>query len=310
MHRTLAWTAAPPPELAAGAVTVGNFDGVHRGHQALVAAARRWADRLGGPCVAVTFDPPPLALLDPAAAKPALTTVARRADLLHAAGADHVVRLLTDAGLLALGPEAFVEDVLIGALAARAVVEGDNFRFGKDRAGDGELLRRLCQAHGLGFEAVTAVADDGPVSSSRVRAALLAGDVRRAATLLGRDYDIDGVVEAGARRGRTLGFPTANVGGVTTLLPRDGVYAVLATVDGISHPAAANVGPAPTFGVAVRTVEVHLLDFAGDLYDKPLSVAFVERLRDTRRFAGVEELRAQLLTDVAMAREGLSCSTN
>ena len=299
-HRTLAWTAAPPPEVAAGAVTVGNFDGVHRGHQALVRAARRWADRHGGPCVAVTFDPPPLSLLDPAAAKPALTTPARRSDLLHAAGADHVVSLLTDPGLLALGPEAFFEDVLLGAFAARMVVEGDNFRFGKGRAGDTALLARLCAAHGLAFEAVPV--GDLPVSSSRVRAALLAGDVAAAAGLLGRDYDVGGVVEAGARRGRTLGFPTANVGGVTTLLPKDGVYAVRATVDGATHPGAANVGAAPTFGVAARTVEVHLLDFAGDLYGTPMSVAFAGRLRDTRKFGGVEELRAQLTADVAMAR--------
>ncbi len=301
-HRTLAWTAAPPPDVAGGAVTVGNFDGVHLGHQELVRAARRWADRVGGPCVAVTFDPAPTALLYPAAAKPALSTPARKAELLHAAGADQVVSLVTDAGLLALGPEAFFEDVLVGAFAARAVIEGDNFRFGKDRAGDVRLLRALCDGHGLGFEAVAAVDVGGvAVSSSRARAALTAGDVRLAADLLGRNYDVSGVVEAGAKRGRTLGFPTANVGGIRTLLPMDGVYAVRATVNGATHPAAANLGPAPTFGVDARTVEVHLIGFAGDLYGAALGVEFVARLRDTRRFGGVEELKAQLAADVAAA---------
>ena len=301
-HRTLAWTAAPPPEVAGGAVTVGNFDGVHLAHRSLVGAARGWADRVGGPCVAVTFDPPPLALLNPGAAKPPLTTPDRRAELLHAAGADEVVTLLTDPGLLALGPEAFFEDVVVGTLAARAVVEGENFRFGRDRQGDARLLRALCAAGGLGFEtAPTVVVGGEPVSSSRVRASLTAGDVRAAAGLLGRGYAVDGVVETGAKRGRTLGFPTANVGGIRTLVPKDGVYAVRATVDGVSHPAAANVGPAPTFGVTSRTVEVHLIGFRGDLYGRPLRVGFVGRLRDTRRFAGIEELRAQLQADVAAA---------
>ena len=305
-HRTPAWTAPPSPDRSGGAVTVGNFDGVHLGHRSLVRAARRWADRLGGPCVVVTFDPPPSAVLDPAAAKPSLTTLSQRADLLRAAGADAVAVLPTDATLLNLGPEAFVADVLVGRFAARAVVEGANFRFGRDRAGDVAQLRVLGERYGLAVEAVPAVeVGGGPVSSSRVRTAVGAGDVALAADLLGRPHAVAGTVEAGAKRGRTLGFPTANVGGITTLLPRDGVYAVRATLDGRTVPAAANVGPAPTFGVAARTVEVHLLDFAGDLYGRPLEVAFVARLRDTRRFSGVEELKGQLAADVAAARLAL-----
>ncbi len=306
-HRTLAWIAAPPPEITGGAVTVGNFDGVHPGHQALVQATRRWADRVGGPCVVVTFDPAPTALLFPDAIKPALSTPDRKAELLHAAGADQVVTLRTDPGLLALAPEAFFEDVLIGLFAARSVIEGENFRFGRDRAGNVALLQRLCDDRGLNFEALPALEVDGePVSSSRVRSALTSGNVRQAANLLGRPYDITGRVEAGARRGQLLGFPTANVGGVQTLLPKDGVYAVRVTVNGKTYPAAANIGPAPTFGVTVRTVEAHLIDFSGDLYDQNLSVAFVERLRDTRRFGGVEELRVQLRADVAAARAMLA----
>jgi riboflavin kinase/FMN adenylyltransferase len=306
---SLAWTEHPPPELTGGAVTVGNFDGVHRGHRELVAAARRWADRLGGPAVAVTFDPPPAALLYPRPDKAVpLTTLAVRSALLHAAGADHVVILKTDAGLLSLSPEAFFEDVLLGLFRARAVVEGYSFRFGRGRAGDVGTLRELCTRAGVAFEEVPPLVVGGePVSSSRVRAALVAGDVARAAELLGRPYRISGTVAAGAKRGRTIGFPTANLEGVATLVPAVGVYAVRAAVGGATHPAAANVGPNPTFGDNARKIEVHLIDYAGDLYGAELTAEFVARLRDTRPFASAADLAQQLRHDVEAAKA--LCST-
>jgi riboflavin kinase/FMN adenylyltransferase len=298
---------APPP-LRGGAVTVGNFDGVHRGHRYLVSAARSWAQRLTGPCLAVTFDPPPGALLYPESPRPPLTTLTDRAELLHAAGADHVVILRTDPGLLALTPEAFFEDVILRQLAAQAIIEGHDFRFGRARLGDTTLLRELCQHHRLGFETLPPLTDaDGrPVSSSRVRAALVAGDVAAAAELLGRPYRITGTVVGGARRGRTIGFPTANLDGVDTLVPGVGVYAVRAEVDGTPWPAAANVGPNPTFGEDARKIEVHLLDFSSDLYGKRLAVSFIARLRDTKPFAGPGELAEQLQQDIAAARRLLS----
>jgi riboflavin kinase/FMN adenylyltransferase len=301
---TLPWTEHPPPELTGGAVTVGNFDGVHRGHQELVAAARRWADRVSGPAVAVTFDPPPAALLHPRPDKAVpLTTLADRAALLRQAGADHVVTLRTDAGLLSLSPEAFFEDVMLGLFRARAVVEGYNFRFGRGRTGDTNTLRDLCARSGVAFEEVPPLVVGGePVSSSRVRAALVAGDVGFAAELLGRPHRIAGTVGTGARRGRTIGFPTANLDGVPTLVPAVGVYAVRALLDGASHPAAANVGPNPTFGDDARKIEVHLIDFAGDLYGRALAVDFVARLRDTHPFAGAAELSEQLKRDIEAAR--------
>jgi riboflavin kinase/FMN adenylyltransferase len=304
---SLDWTEYPPPEFTGGAVTVGNFDGVHRGHQELVAAARRWAERVGGPAVAVTFDPSPAALLNPLPDKAIpLTTLADRAARLAAAGADHVVTLKTDAGLLSLSPEAFFEDVLLGLFRARAVVEGYNFRFGRGRAGDTKTLRELCAKAGVVFEEVPPLVVGGePVSSSRVRAALVAGDVALAGELLGRPHRIAGTVGTGARRGRTIGFPTANLDGVPTLVPAVGVYAVRATVDGASHPAAANVGPNPTFGDDARKIEVHLIDFADDLYGKELAVEFVARLRDTRPFAGAVELSEQLKRDVEAAKQAL-----
>ena len=305
---TLDRTAAAPPGFAGGAVTVGNFDGVHLGHRALVAAAASRAHHLGGPAVAVTFDPPPYQVLVPdAPPRPPLTTVADRADLLRAAGADRVIVYRPDGVLLALPPAAFVRDVLLGQLGATAVVEGYDFRFGRGRVGDTALLRELCAAAGVGFEEVPPLTDaDGPVSSSRVRAALLGGNVEAAAALLGRAFRIAGTVVTGARRGRTLGFPTANLGDVPTVLPGTGVYAVRAVVGGATWPAAANVGPNPTFGEDARKVEVHLIDFAGNLYGAVLSVEFVAKLRDTRPFGGAAELAAQLGRDVVAARARLT----
>ena len=256
----------------------------------------------------VTFDPPPAALLHPSPDKAVpLTTLAGRAELLHAAGADHVVILKADAGLLSLSPEAFFEDVIVGLFGAKAVAEGYNFRFGRGRAGDTATLRELCEPAGVAFEEVRPLLAGGePISSSRVRAELVAGNVAAAADLLGRPYRINGSVETGAKRGRTIGFPTANVGTVGTLLPAVGVYAVRAVLpDGTTHPAAANVGPNPTFGDDARKVEVHLIGYNGDLYGKPFGVEFVARLRDTRPFAGAAELVEQLKHDVAAAKAAL-----
>jgi riboflavin kinase/FMN adenylyltransferase len=320
---SLDWFEHPPADLTGGAVTVGNFDGVHRGHLELVAAARRLAAQVGGPAVAVTFDPPPHQVLHPgqpdplssspadavsdvAGGRPPLSAIARRAELLHAAGADHVVVLRTSPALLALSAEAFFEDILSRQLQAKAVVEGYNFRFGRGRAGTTDTLRELCAAAGIVFELVPPLTVGGePVSSSRVRHALVSGDVSAAAELLGRNYAIAGTIVTGARRGRTIGFPTANLGDVPTVLPGNGVYAVRATVDGRAWPAAANVGPNPTFGDDARKIEVHLIGFSGDVYGKPMDVEFVSRLRDTRPFNGADELIAQLKQDVEQAKTAL-----
>lgn len=301
------WSAHPPAGFTSGAITVGNFDGVHLGHRALIDATVRRAEEVGGPAVVVTFDPPPVNLLYPAAAKPPLTTVEDRAELLLAAGATHVATLAVDAGLLALSPEAFFEDVIAGQFRAKAVVEGYNFRFGRGRAGDNAVLKGLCAKVGVAFEEVGPREVDGEVvSSSRVRTELTAGNVTAASKLLGRPYAIRGEVVTGAKRGRTLGFPTANLDGVKTLVPGTGVYAVRAWVGNVAYPAAANVGPNPTFGEDARKIEVHLIGFAGDLYGTDLRVEFVEKLRDTKPFAGAEALKEQLTADVRLARNRLA----
>ncbi|MCE9567210.1 MAG: bifunctional riboflavin kinase/FAD synthetase [Planctomycetes bacterium] len=303
---SLEWFAYPPPEFAGGVITVGNFDGVHLGHRALVAEAKKLARSFGGPAVAVTFDPPPHQVLHPGPIRPPLTTLADRAELLHAAGANHVVILQTSPSLLALSPEAFFEDVMARQLGAKGIVEGYDFRFGRNRAGTNATLRELCDAAGLACEELPQVKHaDEPVSSSRVRAAIVAGDVRRATELLARPYRITGNVVTGAKRGRTIGFPTANLADVPTVLPGNGVYAVRAAVEGRMWRAAANVGPNPTFGEDARKIEVHLLDFTGDIYGKPMTVEFVARLRETRPFGGAAELVEQLKRDIEGAKHAL-----
>lgn len=296
-----------PDSCRHGALTIGNFDGVHLGHAALLAEARQQAQAVGGPAVALTFDPHPLRLLRPDVFQPLLTTPADRAALLLRAGADHVVIQRTTPAFLQQRARDFFDGVVKTGFAARALVEGDNFGFGRHREGDVEMLRTLCREAGIPLSIVPPREVNGRrVSSSRVRTALERGDVADAAALCGRPYRLSGTVGAGAQRGRTLGFPTANLEHIETLVPGDGVYAVRAWVAGRPWPGAANIGPNPTFAEQARKVEVHLIGFNGDLYGQALPVDFVARLRDTRPFAGVDELTKQLHLDVAAAQRLVS----
>jgi riboflavin kinase/FMN adenylyltransferase len=245
-----------------------------------------------------------LQLLRPDQFQPVLTTIEDRAELLLEYGADHVLILRTTWDLLHLSAEDFFQQVIRAQLGASALVEGINFGFGRDRRGTIETLAALCGWAGLDLEIVPALkTEDGiAVSSSRVRAALVRGAVAEAIQLLARPYRLRGKVGSGQRRGQKLGFPTANLEGIESLIPGDGVYAVRAHHGGRTWPGAANVGPNPTFGEQARKVEVHLLDFQGDLYGQELAVEFIHRLRDTRPFDGVDQLVRQLRTDVSQAR--------
>jgi riboflavin kinase/FMN adenylyltransferase len=289
----------PPAECRGGAVTVGNFDGVHLGHAHLI----RTLCEQGRPAVIVSFDPHPLCLLAPERFQPLLTTPEDRAEFLHNCGADAVVLLRTTPDLLKLSAGEFFERILRDGFRPAAIVEGFNFRFGRDRTGGLDTLAALCQTVGIRFTEVPPLELDGaPVSSSRVRNALLVGDMVEAARLMGRSYRLRGMVGTGQRRGHTLGFPTANLEKVETLVPADGVYAVRVKWDEAIWPGAANVGANPTFGENARKIEVHLIDFAGDLYGKPLAVEFLRRLRVTRPFAGPDDLKVQLHKDIEQAR--------
>jgi riboflavin kinase/FMN adenylyltransferase len=300
---TLGWQETPPGAFRGGAVAVGNFDGVHRGHAALLAELRDRARAAGGPAVAVTFDPHPLQLLRPEHFLPVLTTTPDRVALLQASGADRVLVLRTTPDLLQLTAADFFREVIRQRLGARAQVEGANFAFGRGREGNIDTLARLCREADVALTVVPPFVLDGvPVSSSRVRSALVRGAVEAAATLLGRPYRVRGTVGTGQRRGQTLGFPTANLERIETVLPGDGVYAVRVRHEGRTWPGAANMGPNPTFGEQARKVEVHLIGFQGDLYGQALAVDFVARLRDTRPFRGADDLVAQLRHDVEEAR--------
>jgi len=301
---TLSWDEQPPDYCRHGALAIGNFDGVHLGHAALLTELRRQAQAVAGPAVALSFDPHPLQLLRPERFQPVLTTPADRADLLRQAGADHVLLLQTTPELLRLSAVAFFERVVVHGLQARALVEGENFGFGHNREGDVQMLAALCRQAGVVLSVVPPLRREGvPISSSRVRHALERGAVREAAVLLARPYRLRGIVGSGQRRGQSLGFPTANLERPATLVPGDGVYAVRVLHEGQAWPGAANIGPNPTFGEQARKVEVHLIGFRGDLYGRPLAVDFLDRLRDTRPFGSVAELVAQLQQDVSLARQ-------
>jgi riboflavin kinase/FMN adenylyltransferase len=291
----------------APAVTIGNFDGVHRGHQALVAAAVEEARGLGGTSAALTFDPHPARVLDAARSGPALTTLEQKAELMAGLGLDTLVVVPFDAPRAAQKAEAFVREVLAGALHARAVLVGRGFRFGHARAGDAALLERLGTALGFRVRALPPVEHAGePISSSRVRRAIAKGEVAEAAALLGRWFFVDGTVARGEGRGRTIGVPTANLDVVNEAWPARGVYAGWARLagppDAPRWPAVINIGQRPTFAGRHVTVEAHLLDRDQDLYGRHLRLEFVARLREERAFDGPAALVAQIHRDIEAAR--------
>jgi riboflavin kinase/FMN adenylyltransferase len=290
------------PTPARGAyVTVGNFDGVHRGHQRLLGRLRARADAARVPALAITFDPHPVALLRPEAAPVPLVWPDREIALLHEAGATEVGVFKTGPWLLNLSAREFFDRVIVGQLVSRGMVEGPNFAFGHDRQGTVAILADWCAEAGIDFEVVEETRIEGVlISSSLIRRCLSEGRVEDAARFLGRPHRIRGTVAHGAGRGAGLGFPTANLSGIEVLIPADGVYAARAWIDGRgpAWPAACNIGPNPTFGEHARKVEAHLIGFSGDLYGRSVELDVVQRLRPTRTFAGLEELLEQLRLDV------------
>ncbi len=294
------------PAGARGAiVTVGNFDGVHRGHQQLLGRLRAHADAAGVPALAITFDPHPVALLRPDQAPVPLVWIEREIALLRDAGATEVAVFRTGPWLLKLTAREFFDQVVVRQLGARGMVEGPNFAFGHDRKGAVATLRGWCLEAGIAFEVVDAALIDGRlVSSSLIRQSLRDGRVDEAWQFLGRPHRVRGLVSRGAGRGKGLGFPTINLAGIDVLVPAEGVYAARAWVEanGPAWPAACNIGPNPTFGDQTRKVEAHLVGFEGDLYGKTVELDFLARLRATRPFSNVEELLGQIRADVAETR--------
>lgn len=298
-----------PPELTGGAVAIGNFDGVHRGHARLVERLVAQAHEIGGPAVVFTFDPHPLAILKPEWLPTPMTRSERKAELLAQLGVDAVIAYPTDRALLNLTPQQFFDLIVRDRLRGKAIVEGPNFHFGKDRAGNVEVLRKLCTNAAIALDVVEPVEIDGElISSSRVRHLIQSGAVDQANRLLTRPYRISGVVARGAERGRTIGFPTANLDRIETVLPALGVYAGRAWSGDQPYAAAINIGPNPTFGENAVKIEVHLIDFSRNLYDQPLAVDLLDRLRDIQSFLNIQALIDQLRLDVAEARDLCSCT--
>jgi riboflavin kinase/FMN adenylyltransferase len=292
-----------PDAYRGGFVAIGNFDGVHRGHQRMVASLVQHARREGGPAVVLTFDPPPVEILRPEHVPPRLSTLEHKLERLAELGVDTAIVYPTSREFLQLSPREFFEQVVRLELHARGLVEGPNFYFGKDRAGDVGVLRELCDRAGLMLDVVPPVTVGGRlVSSSAIRQAISAGDVARAQSMLGRPYAVRGLVSEGAGRGRTLGFPTANLANVQTLLPADGVYATRVALNGRRYPAATHAGPNPTFGEHHHKLEVHVLDFEGTLYGREIDLEFIERLRGVRSFTDADDLRHQVDQDIQATR--------
>lgn len=296
---------SPPP--AGAVVTIGNFDGVHLGHAQIVATGRRLAESVGAPVVAITFDPHPSSVLSPEKTPARLTRLSERLALLARAGVGAAIVLHSEPALFEQSAEHFLGRV-VQQCRPRAFVEGANFFFGKDRRGDVRTLAAHANEYGYEVHVVApvscAVLPGAPaVSSSAIRAALAAGRVDAAGAMLGRWHRVTGAVIDGARRGRTIGFPTANLGAVEQMTPGEAVYAGVAQFEfGGLAPAAINIGPQPTFGGGEVRVEAHILDFAGDLYGRRLGLHFLTRLRGQVRFAGAEELVAQIACDVEAVR--------
>jgi riboflavin kinase / FMN adenylyltransferase len=293
-----------PAALRSGAVTIGNFDGVHLGHALIVERLLARARQVGGPAVVFTFDPHPVRLLRPDAAPPPLTWTDRKAELLARLGVDAVLAYPTDEALLALEPDLFFDQIVRSRLDARSLVEGANFRFGRGRAGTIDLLRKFANAADIVVEVVEPVVVAGEiVSSSRVRRLLADGQVGPARRLLTQPYRVRGMVVHGAGRGAKIGFATANVDAIDTILPGAGVYAGRALVAQKWWPAAINVGASPTFGESIAKVEAHLIGWHDPLYGSAIEIDFLERLRGVERFATVAELRDQLARDTVAAEQ-------
>lgn len=289
-------------KVANTAVALGTFDGLHVGHQHIISQAVTLARKSGGPSVVFTFSNHPLSVIDPTRCPPLIVTPAYKAELIAALGVDILLSVAFDRRLLGLAPDAFIS-LLVDNLRPSYIVVGPNYSFGHRGAGTPDMLARTGEHRGFEVIIPEGVEKDGTlVSSTRIRQLLAAGEVTRAASLLGRPFRIGGLVTTGEGRGRGLGFPTANINPADgQVIPADGVYAAYVQSGGVRYRGVVNIGPNPTFQGRHRRIEVHILDFAGNLYGQPILVDFLARIRDERTFSGAAELKAQIARDIAAA---------
>ena len=290
------------------ALTIGNFDGVHLGHQTLYQRVKEWARKLDGESVVMTFHPHPMSILVPENDLSFITSHERKMELIAACGIDTAIVVPFRRDFAQITARDFVEKILVGTIGVKAIVVGHDYRFGRKREGDIDYLNRLGEEFRFAVDIVPAIQIDGMlVSSTKIRQLVKEGHLQEAGKLLGRPYEVTGTVIKGRDRGgRLMGFPTANVKVSDKACPKNGVYAVQALVKGKVYRGAANLGYNPTFADTEFSVEVYLMDFNENIYDERITVRFVEHLRDERRFSGIEELKAQIHRDVDQAREILA----
>jgi len=292
----------------AAVVTIGNFDGVHLGHQSLFHEVNEVADAINGSSVVITFRPHPIRVLTSNGKPPLITLAEQKRELIASAGIDNLICIPFTTGFSQITASAFVKDILVERIGMKAIVVGQDYTFGKNREGDLALLQKYSQQFGFDVivnDWIRPRTNDTVrrISSTRIRELVIEGDIEKARTLLGRYYQIRGVVAQGRDRGgRLLGFPTANVNLKDELCPKMGVYAVTAELDYRKFKGVANIGYSPTFDDHVFTVEVHILDFNDDIYGQNIRVNFIKRIRDEKKFAGIGELSAQIEKDIAKAR--------
>ncbi len=287
----------------ASIVTIGNFDGVHRGHAEIFAHLKRQSGTRGFPAVVVTFDPHPLKILAPDSAPSLITTFKQKTGLIEECGIDYLVVVPFSKEFSQVTANEFVQTILCSSLGMRHIIIGHDYAFGKGREGNYQTLETLGALYGFTLEDLPPIGEKGIIfSSSLVRSAVADGDVTEASQILGRYYQISGTVVHGCEIGQTLGFPTANISTANELIPADGVYAVMAEVDGTCVKGACNIGLNPTFGRAARTIEVFLLDYSERIYDHTITVYFVQRLRPVRRFPDITALKSAIGQDVAATR--------
>ena len=286
------------------ALTLGNFDGVHLGHQKIFEAVKDEARKIDGEALVFTFDPHPLQVLAPERCPPPITPFKKKLMLLEQVGIDVIIVATFDLDLANIMPETFVKEILVDKIGAQKILVGYNYYFGKGRKGNVEMLIRLGQQLGFEVKVIDAVrVNDTPVSSSKIRELIHGGEMRQAAQLLGRNYRLIGKVIWGTGRGKKLGCPTANLEIPNGLYPRTGVYAVEAIVGNRTYPGVANVGYNPTFGENPLSVEVHILDFKRDIYGEEIQLIFFDRIRKEETFEGPDSLVQQMKKDIDVARK-------
>ena len=294
--------------IAGSCVTIGNFDGVHKGHQKLIELACTRAKSQDLVSVVVTFDPHPLQVLRKDAAPPFITLTEQKLELISQVGPQVCLLLDFTMEMARLSPEEFVRKYLVDGLGMKEMIIGYDYHLGKGRAGNFETLTELGRKYGFTVDRLDPVTiDDAVVSSTRIRDLVQMGKVWPVRNLLGRFYQVKGQVVRGMNRGgRLLGFPTANLKLVDELFPKPGVYAIWVEIGNQVHMGVANIGLNPTFGNDALSVEAHILDFSGDLYDSDIRVHFVQRIRDEKKFSGIDELKDRIAKDVALGRQILS----